>query len=102
MHGSIHATDGLAYFARALSYMPKMFNGTDHRELEQMFVSLHKQAEVIVEEANLHQSDASHVQTTVINLRSRCQFYKTFSSSLLMVKQKRLGCLSRISFSGIV
>ena len=41
------------------------------KELEQMFVNLHKQAEVIVEEANVHRSDASHVQTTVVNLRSR-------------------------------
>ena len=41
------------------------------KELEEMFISLHKQAEIIVQEANLHQSDASHVQTTVINLRSR-------------------------------
>ena len=40
-------------------------------ELENTFVTLHKQAESLFEEAHSHQSDATHVETIVVNLRNR-------------------------------
>jgi len=41
------------------------------KDLENTFVTLHKQAENLLDDAEVHKSDASCVQTTVLNLRAR-------------------------------
>jgi dystonin len=41
------------------------------KDLENTFVTLHKQAESLLDDAEMHRSDASSVQSTVLNLRAR-------------------------------